>query len=211
MDWHKYDRYTQYKKAPFVADHSFAHFMISMEDVMCMAQTVETVAYLYGIGSCYVGSVCNFIQPISQALKLPKGVFPVVLLSLGYPKKVPQNRVTKLKRDMIFCEESYTPYTDEEICQAFDEKYAGKKLPLPKNNPASAQQMLDTFYQCALTTYSKEEADAILAEIRENGSFNETQRRFGLHYEAAGILELGKQMQQELVAQGIDPFTQKKQ
>ena len=91
MDWHKYDVYTQYKEAPFVANRSFAHFMIAVEDVMCMAQTVETVSYLYGIGSCYVGSVVDYIKEVSDFLKLPDKVFPVVMLSLGYPKVTPKN------------------------------------------------------------------------------------------------------------------------
>ncbi len=207
MDWHKYDLYTKVKKAPYVANRSFGHFIISMEDVMCMAQTVETAAFLCGIGSCYVGSVANHIADVSAFLNLPEKTFPVVLLSLGYPKHEPKNRITKLKRDMVFCEEQYTDYTTEQITESFDEKYAGRKLAVPKNEEA-AQRMYDTFHACLLTTYTKEEADAILAEVKENGYFNETQRRFGLHYETVGMLEQGKQMQDDLIARKMNVFTQ---
>lgn len=207
MDWHKYDVYTQYKKAPFVANRCFTHFMIAMEDVMCMAQTVETAAFLCGIGSCYVGSVCNFISEVSDFLKLPDKVFPVVMLSLGYPKAEPKAYLPKLKRDMVFCDEAYTDYTPEQIGEAFDEKYAGRRLAVPKNEQA-AKQLFDTFYACLLTTYPKEQADQILAEVQQTGAFNETQRRFGLHYAAAETLPLGKQMQADLIARGMDVFTQ---
>ena len=207
MDWHKYDVYAQYKKAPFVANRCFTHFMIAMEDVMCMAQTVETAAFLCGIGSCYVGSVCNFISEISDFLKLPDKVFPVVMLSLGYPKVEPKAYLPKLKRDMVFCDEVYTDYTPEQIEAAFDEKYAGRRLAVPKNEQA-AKQMFDTFYACLLTTYPKEQADQILAEVQQSGVFNETQRRFGLHYAAAETIPLGKRMQDDLIARGMDVFTQ---
>lgn len=208
MDWHKYDVYTQYKKAPFIANRSFGHFMIAMEDVMCMAQTVETAGFLCGIGSCYVGSVCNFISEVSDFLKLPDKVFPVVMLSMGYPKMQPKKRIAKLKRDMIFCEEAYTAYTPEQIAQSFDEKYAGRSLSVPKNEEA-ANRMFDTFYACLLTTYTKEQADEILQEVKEKGKFDETQRRFGLHYDAVGMLMVGKDMQNDLIARKMDIFAQK--
>ncbi len=208
MDWHKYDLYTDAKKAPFIANRSFGHFMISMEDVMCMAQTVETAAFLCGIGSCYVGTVCNRIKEVSAFLELPDKTFPVVMLSLGYPKAAPKNRITKLKRDMIFCDETYTAYTASRITDSFDEKYAGRKLALPSNQEA-ANRMLATFYTCLLTTYDQAAADAIVKEVRENGYFNETQRRFGLHYEAAEMLEQGKQMQDDLIARDMNIFEQK--
>lgn len=208
MDWNKYYHYTQYKKAPFVAGRSFAHCTIAMEDVMCMAQTVETVSYLYGIGSCYVGSVVNYIPQVSKALGLPDRVFPVVMLSLGYPKMEPKNRVVKLKRDMIFCDEYYTNYSDEQIAEAYDEKLSGRYIALPKNEEA-ANQMIETFRACMLTTYTAEETEAVIEEIKAAGKFNETQRRFGLHYPAAEMLTCGEEMMQGLKDRQMNIFDQK--
>lgn len=209
MDWHRYAVYTRAKEAPFVANRSFGHFLIALEDAVCMAQTVESAAFLCGIGSCYVGSVANYIRPVSDFLKLPDQVMPVLLLCLGYPKQEPKGSIPKLKRNMMVCEEAYTPYTREEIIAAYDEKFAGRTVPLPKD-PATAEARLLAFFQNLLTTYPEEEAKAIVENVRKAGCWNETQRRFGLHYEAAELLETGRIMQRDMAARDLDIFTQTK-
>ena len=54
-----------------------------------------------------------------------------------------------------------------------------------------------------LTSYSPEETEAILTEIQQNGFFNETQRRFGLHYRADQMLINGDEIREDMKNSGI--------
>lgn len=207
IDWHRYKRYANERRAPFVADRSFGHFCISFEDTICMAQTVETAAHLCGIGSCYVGSVVNYIDPVANLLKLPQGVVPVVMLSMGYPRAALKPQ-PKLPASMMIFDETYPDLSTEDICAAYDEKLKNRTLALPKSAEAAATY-LRRFTANLATTYPSEEIEAILTEVLNRGAFNETQRRFGLHYEAAEMLQTGEQMMADLEAHGLAVISQK--
>ena len=202
MDWHKYDIYTKQKNAPFVAYKSFFHFLIALEDIMCTAQTIETAAYLCGIGSCYVGSIIGEAATVKESLNLPDKTYPVLILSLGYPKNDSPTSIKKLSFDTMIFNEKYRDFKDEEIFDAYEDKYEGRQTNLPQKEPFKSET-LELFKNALLTTYSEDEVKEILAKANEDGFVNETQRRFGLHYSAHELLEISEEVKQDMEQMGI--------
>ncbi|MBQ2817193.1 MAG: nitroreductase family protein [Clostridia bacterium] len=202
LDWHKYDIYNKMKKAPLVAHRAFSHFIITAQDIMCAAQSAETAAHLCGIGSCYVGTILGKADQMKEELNLPKYVYPMTVLSLGYQKNDGTPRRRHMSRDMMIFDEKYPELDENSLYEAFEEKLQGMRMPLPKKDPARSR-MLDTMKKSLLTTYSEEETEAIIAEIIEKGEFNETQRRFGLHYAACNMVQNGRETIEDMRKCGI--------
>lgn len=206
LDWSRYAVYTKQKHAPFRANEQFLHLVISVEDVICAAQTVETCAYLSGLGSCYVGGVLETGAEISELLNLPQGCFPIVMLAIGHPAPNSNHKPVKLRREMMVTYERYQPKTEAEIFDAYEEKYrAVDRHPLPRSE-GPREQTLKKLCENLCLTYPEEEAKAYLEEIRENDAFNEAQRRYGIHYGVATIRERSRQMLDGMRKMGCDPL-----
>jgi FMN reductase [NAD(P)H] len=204
LDWYKFSIYAAEKQAPFTCDRSFNHFIIGLEDVMCAAQTIETAAWLLGIASCYVGTCLFSGDEMAARYNLPKHSYPALVMSLGYPKTQPK-QIKKLARDIVVFEESYPKLDSEFVRKQYYAKYEGMTTALPKTEPYRAE-MLDSFRKALLTTYSAEITDEIAAKADKDGFISECQRRFGLHYHAEEMRELGKEVVSKIEAQGLNVF-----
>ncbi len=204
MDWHKYDIYTKQKNAPFVAYKTFFHFLIAMQDIMCTAQSIETAAFLSGIGSCYVGSIIGESSLVKEKLNLPDKTYPVLVLSLGYPKNASPAKINKLSYDTVVFDEKYRDFTDEDIFKAYESKYEGRTTNLPQKDPYKSES-LEKFKKALLTSYPDDEAQRILEKAIEDGFINETQRRFGLHYASHVMQEISKWAYEDMESMGIFP------
>jgi FMN reductase [NAD(P)H] len=176
IDLHRIKRWTELELAPFTATSSFRHFWISFQDTVIAAQNIVTAADALGLGSVYVGTIIDFIPEIKKMFELPEGVFPVVLLSLGYPASKPLPR-KKLGIDAIVHNEKYEERKDEELLQVFSEKYSEIKIPITK-------ERLEKIYEVSKEVYGEDFAKKCIAKIKENGYINAAQRYFGLHYVA---------------------------
>lgn len=205
LDWHKLELYAQYKKAPLTHYKSFGFFILAMEDMTCAAQSIETAAHLCGIASCYAGGAMGLSGMLCDTYKLPDKVYPMLLLSLGYPKFRPALR-PKLPYDMMVFEGEYLGgHSDAEIIEAFEKKYEGMSLKLPLK-PEYREKTLQDFRRALLTTYSPEETERIVAKADADGFISENQRRFGLHYNADDAYRSGLQLLRDMEKHGIIPF-----
>ncbi len=106
IDWHRIARWAEIECAPFTAHQSFRHFWISFQDTIIAAQNICTAADAVGLGSVYVGTIIDRLREHRDLLQLPDKVFPVVLLSLGYPKVRPSAK-KKLGVSAIVHDETY--------------------------------------------------------------------------------------------------------
>lgn len=177
IDWHRLERWAELEGAPFTAKSSFRHFWISFQDTIICAQNICTAADSMGLGSVYVGTVIDCLRELREMLKLPDGVFPVVLLSLGYPKS-PLKQRRKLGIEAVVHDEKYQELEDDRLLELFEEKYPGVKY------SASPENMEKIRKVC---TYAggEELAEKCLKKIKEQGYINQVQRYFGLHYAAS--------------------------
>lgn len=204
LDWSRYQIYTRQKHAPFHAPHLPLHFVIGIEDILCVAQTIETAAFLSGLGSCYVGGVLETGAEVAQLLHLPQGAFPIVMLALGHPAPGSMHKPPKLAKQAIVFEEQYHPMSAEEIYSVYEEKYKGMDRHILPPNPDARQNLLAQLFDNLQQTYPREQAEGYLKEIEQNESYNEAQHRYGIHYGIESIRRRGWDMLAGMKQQGCE-------
>lgn len=180
IDWHRIRRWANIGVAPFSGTSSFRHFWISFQDTIICAQNIGTAADSMGLGSVYIGTVIEFFSELRKMFRLPKEVFPVVLLCLGYPKKRPSPR-NKLGVDVIVHEERYQELSVQDLMDAFKKKYDWKI--------EITEKRLQTIFEVCSKAHGDEFAHRCIKKIKESGYINQVQWYFGLHYRAHSELE----------------------
>ncbi len=108
----------EYEK-PFEGDYT-EHFIIATVDVALMAQSMVAAAESVGLGICYIGGIRNDPAQVAELLRLPKGVYPVFGLCLGYPDQDPEVK-PRLPLSVILKEEVYNEEGDREAISEYDE------------------------------------------------------------------------------------------
>jgi nitroreductase len=72
----------------------------NLENVAVATENILLAAHAIGIGACYIGgfdpSYPEIENSISKALKLPKNVRIVCLITLGYPDEIPRKKKLRL-------------------------------------------------------------------------------------------------------------------
>jgi len=176
LDLHRNERWAKLEVAPFTATSSFRHFWVSFQDAIICAQNICTAADSIGLGSVYIGNVIDVPEDVQRLFKLPKGVFPVVLLCLGYPKVRPK-RANKLGLDVVVHSEYYHEMDDRQLLAAFDKKYEGLKLPL-------TDERLEKILKVCRIVHGSEFEAKCAQRMKTDGFVNRAQHYFGLHYRA---------------------------
>ncbi len=111
------------------------NFLICTLDAGIAAQTGALAAESFGLGICYLGSIRNKMQAVIDLLRLPRLVFPVVGMTVGYPAAAPPIR-PRLDTSAVLSWGAYTPATDAEL-RAYDQAmidtgiYEGRQVPVP--------------------------------------------------------------------------------
>lgn len=176
IDLHRNQRWASLEVAPFTATSSFRHFWVSFQDTIICAQNICTAADSMGLGAVYIGTIIDMPAEIQAMFKLPKGVFPVVLLCLGYPTTRPKPR-RKLGVDVVVHSEYYREMEDQELIDAYNEKYRADKLEI-------TEERLETILRVCRQVHGEDFAKKCYERIKANGYINRAQRYFGLHYRA---------------------------
>ncbi|BES63714.1 hypothetical protein SANA_01530 [Gottschalkiaceae bacterium SANA] len=176
VDWRRIGRWAHASNAPFIATKSFRHFWIAFQDTIIAAQNICTAADSVGLGSVYIGTVESCFMELKQIFKLPEGVFPIVLLSMGYPAQ-PIKIAPKLGTEIMVHKEVYKDLPIETLVQAQEEKYDHKTFPVSIQNLSSIKEV-------AFDLGGKEYEEKLEKSIMDAGSINMAQRYFGLHYKA---------------------------
>jgi nitroreductase len=176
IDWHRIERWATLEIAPFTATSSFRHFWTSFQDTIICAQNICTAADSMGLGSVYIGTVLEFFSDIRDMFKLPKGVFPVVLICMGYPKTRPPPQ-KKLGFDVIGHSERYREMDNQKLINTFNEKYKYAKIGI-------TEKRLETIFEVCREVHGEKFAQMCIDRIKQNGYINQAQYYFGLHYRA---------------------------
>ena len=112
--------YCEAYEKPFEGDFT-EHFIIATVDVALMAQSLVTAAESVGLGICYIGGIRNNPVEVSKLLELPRGVYPVFGLCLGYPDQEPEIK-PRLPISVIVKEETYNEEGDGDNIKEYDER-----------------------------------------------------------------------------------------
>ena len=173
LDWRRLERWAALEIAPFTGNRSFRNFWISFQDTIIAAQNICAAADALGLGSVYIGTVLECFRELRDMFQLPKSVFPVVLLCLGYPKHYPLPR-RKLNIDVIVHSEKYQELEDQELLDAYNKK-----------NPWSWEiksERLERIERACRTVHGDDFAARCLGKIKQDGHITPAQVYFGLHY-----------------------------
>jgi len=100
-----------------------SHFLTGVVDAVLCAQNIAIAAQSLGIGSLFTNSIfrTDNMSEVFETLKLPKYVFPIITLCLGYPEEWPEKRRSRLKRKGIVHTETYHDFSKEDIKDIIDE------------------------------------------------------------------------------------------
>jgi hypothetical protein len=114
-----------------------------------MAENMVVAGRSLGLGSCFLGSAMFRAEKIAQEYHLPKRVFPLVQLAMGYPAENPPPRPRYPMRFTLF-EDKYPALDDKKITnamKAMDEGYLAQSYYRKQDAkiPLEAKQRKETF------------------------------------------------------------------
>ena len=95
-------------------------FIISTVDTALFAQNLVVAAESEGLGICYIGAIRNNPTLATELLELPKNVYPVFGLCLGYPDQNPETK-PRLPVSIVMKENIYSNNGDKIKIAAYDE------------------------------------------------------------------------------------------
>jgi nitroreductase len=95
-----------------------------IQDAALMAENMVIAAESLGLGSCFLGGAPYQADRIVKEYRLPKRVFPLVQLVMGYPAEAPPPR-PRYPLDYVLFEDTYPELSEELITWAMKEMDKG--------------------------------------------------------------------------------------
>ena len=111
-------------------------FLVAAVDAALAMQTAALAAESLGLGMCYIGAVRNQPQEVIELLRLPKLVFPVSGMTLGWPAIDPPVR-PRLPLEAVLHWEAYDSSQEADALEAYDRTmtetgvYRGRQVSVP--------------------------------------------------------------------------------
>lgn len=110
------------------------NFLIAALDAVIAAQNAALAAESLGLGICYIGSIRNNPREVIELLGLPRLVFPIVGMTVGYPAQPPPLR-PRLPLEAILHRERYNANQDDAL-HAYDRVMAATGIYNQRQVPA---------------------------------------------------------------------------
>jgi nitroreductase len=124
VDLYKLERIMERRGWKMVSNDLFS-LIYGIQDATLMAENMVIAAESLGLGSCFLGAAPYKAAKIIKQYNLPKRVFPLVQLVMGYPAENPPPR-PRYPSEFVLFEDSYPEFSDEMIERAMrqmDEGY----------------------------------------------------------------------------------------
>jgi nitroreductase len=126
-----------------MAQNDLSLLLFGIQDAALMAENMVIAAESLGLGSCFLGDAPYQAKAIAEQYRLPKRVFPLVQLAMGYPAENPPPRPRYPLKFTLF-EDQYPELDDDRIQEAMtvmDDGYlaqdyyrrANYQIPLPQD------------------------------------------------------------------------------
>jgi FMN reductase (NADPH) len=134
-DLSRLDRVCQMRGYQQVADH-VESFLIAAIDAAIAMQNAALAAESLGLGICYIGGIRNQPQAVIELLALPRLVFPISGMTLGWPAAEPFIR-PRLPLNAVLHWEQYDLKGEVEALTDYDQAmietgiYRGRQVPVP--------------------------------------------------------------------------------
>lgn len=143
-------------------------FVTGAVDALLAAQTFCVAAEEKGLGICYLGTTTYNPNQIIDALQLPKLVFPITTITLGWPDELPE-QVDRLPLEAILHQETYLDYSVEDIYRLYAYKESlpeNLKFIAENNKETLAQVFTDVRYKKADSEFFSE---VLLETLKKQG------------------------------------------
>jgi len=98
--------------------------LFGIQDATLMAENMVIAAESLGLGSCFLGNAPNIADKIVKKYNLPRRVFPLVQLAMGYPAENPPPR-PRYPLEFFLFEDEYPEFSEETISKAMTEMDEG--------------------------------------------------------------------------------------
>ena len=111
-----------------MVNNDLSLLLFGIQDAALMAENMVIAAESLGLGSCFLGDAPYRADEIIEEYRLPKRVFPLVQLTMGYPAEDPPPRPRYPMEFTVF-EDEYPEFDEETISQAMaemDDGYLGQ-------------------------------------------------------------------------------------
>lgn len=134
-DLSRLERVCQMRGYSLVSEY-VENFLVATIDVALVMQNAALAAESLGLGICYIGAIRNHPGEIIELLKLPRLVFPLVGMTLGWPE-VETNAKPRLPTRAICHWDKYSVETEKEALKEYDQTmiasgiYHGRQVPVP--------------------------------------------------------------------------------
>ena len=112
------------------------NFLVAAVDAAIAMQNAALAAESLGLGICYIGAIRNRPQEVIDLLCLPRLVFPVAGMTVGWPAAQPQQR-PRLPLAAVLHWERYDSSGYDQALGQYDHAmaatgiYAGRQVPVP--------------------------------------------------------------------------------
>lgn len=159
-DFNRFTKWCLQRKAQPGYDNLLS-FMNASTDALLLTQNFCTLAEAKGLGTCFLGTTIYNPGQIIETLQLPKLVFPVATITVGYPDECPE-QPDRLPLASVIHQETYHDYTSTDL----DAYYAGKES-LPENKYFVQINKKETLAQVYTDCrYRKEDNEAMSASLK---------------------------------------------
>jgi FMN reductase (NADPH) len=112
------------------------NFLVAAVDAVIAAQNAALAAESLGLGICYIGAIRNHPREVIELLQLPRLVFPITGMTVGWPAVEPFVR-PRLPLRAILHWERYDASDEEEALREYDQAmretgiYQERQVPVP--------------------------------------------------------------------------------
>ena len=166
-DFRRTTRWAEERQADPGYDNPLS-FLNAATDALLYCQTFCNLAEAEGLGLCFLGTTIYMPDAIIDALALPRLVFPVATITLGWPDEEPP-LTDRLPIEAIVHRETYSDYTAERIDRFYNEKEN-----LPENRHFveinHKQTLAQVFTDCRYTRRDNEAlSETLVKALRRQG------------------------------------------
>ncbi len=116
VDFHKLELIMARRNWKMVTN-DLSLLIFGIQDASLMAENMVIAGESLGLGSCFLGDAPYKAAQIAREYKLPKRVFPLVQLAMGYPAESPPPR-PRYPMEFVLFEGEYPKFSEETIKEA---------------------------------------------------------------------------------------------
>jgi nitroreductase len=200
LDFYRIKKWAEMCQTDFKGEQAVNHFLIAYADLMVAAQTVVLLAESFGLGSVYIGSIQHEMDGIRNYFDMPLYVLPMMVLSIGYPKSIPQS-IPKLRREAIVHHEKYRKPEADEIRKIFDEKYGTIDQNMEKYLERAFVEALEADKQEMSTYLTRVKKEMKRLDIQNNAQF-----LFKVRYPTKVMVRMNQRLRESFKNAGFEIF-----